>query len=89
MSDKKLVFKTTKTLADFKAQANIKEIEILKNPNTNKLFFTTELGSGAVSNSFDKNEDVYISLVHPKGDSSNQFLMIHNKGAGATVEYKL
>lgn len=80
--DRTLEFISTYTVAEFKQLFEVVRIEIIKNPNTGKLFFNCNSGtrgkiSGPVGADYSSNPA--ISLV--KGDDEEQFFMLHKKGS--------
>ena len=49
MSEKKLIFKETLTVEQFKAAQNVARIDVRKSPESGKLFFTYGSKVGAVA----------------------------------------
>jgi hypothetical protein len=82
METAKLVFHKTLSIADFKALNNNNSIEVIKNPNTSKLFFTCGAIIGATS--ADYKENPCVSLV--SGSDSVDFWMLHKKATTNTVD---
>lgn len=80
--ENKLKFIKTLSVADFKAQNNNNGIDIIKNPNTDKLFFTCGHTTGAVSS--DYKESPCVSLV--VGTDDVEFWLIHKKATANTVD---
>jgi hypothetical protein len=78
-----LIFHKTLSIADFKASNNNNAIEIIKNPNTSKLFFVCGSITGAVSPEY--KEAPCMSLVS-SDEQPEEFWMLHKKSAGNTVD---
>ena len=75
MSD--LNFIRTFSIPAWKTSNSVSEIEIIENPNTGKLFFSTDNGiTGAVT---EFNGEIAISQV--AGSDGVEFFMIHKKGS--------
>ena len=76
MSD--LKFTNSKSIANFKEVNNINLIRFIKNPKTNKVFFTCDNGmSGKISDTA-KDADVKDMMISTCNDEENgEFLMIH------------
>jgi hypothetical protein len=82
-----LDFLQTWSVEDFKAQRNVKSIEIKRNESTGKCFFSYGTGlSGAVSAKFEQEgiKDPVISEVSSP-ETGNVFLLLHARGEGATL----
>lgn len=77
--DNKLNFIDTLTVEQFKDQQHVKEIQVRKNPNTGKLFFTYGSKTGAVSTKGIPTHPM-ISLV--EGNEGEQFYLLHEEGQG-------
>lgn len=74
-----LQFIDTLTVEQFKAEKQVNKIQVKKNPNTGKLFFTFGAKTGAVA-ARGIPEHPMISLVQtPEGD---QFYLLHNESTG-------
>jgi hypothetical protein len=82
-----LVFISTIHLGDFKDAQGVGTIDILRNPETGKMFFAAGATTGAVSKRLDTNEDIYVSLV--RGDDGAEFYLMHNRGAEIEVVAKV
>ena len=73
-----------KTLPNFKILAGSEKFNIIRNPKTNKTFFSCGDISGAVSSNFNsKAGNIEVVQVHPKElvnpSDSDIFWMIHNR----------
>jgi len=83
-----LVFTTTWSVQEFKANQGITQIEIKRNEKTGKLFFDYKFGSGACSKRAETGEmdNPVISEV-VSATTGEQFYLLHQKGegGGATV----
>lgn len=82
-----LQFGRQMSIAAFKAEHNVNAIDIVRNPNTNKLFFTSPDDSdlsGAVSEGW-KADPVFSWVTAPATtDKPKQsFWMLHKKGSGS------
>jgi len=83
MNKDTLNFSQTRTVEKFKSDHGVTDIQVIKNPHTNKLFFTSPEDSdvsGKVSKSIDWDDDLRISQCTDK-ESGDTFFMLHNKGA--------
>lgn len=81
MANSDLTFMRTLSPSKFKTEKDISTIQIVKNPNTGKLFFTSKDDSsisGPVSGSW--KEDPAFSEV--RGDEGEVFWMLHKRGSG-------
>lgn len=69
---------------DFKRETGTAAIEVKRNPNTGKLFFTYGKETGAVSDSFntENTENTVISEVCSE-ETGDTFFLLHNLGKGA------
>ncbi len=74
-----LTFNETLTVEQFKAQMNVSKIEVKKNPNTNKLFFTYGSKTGAVAV---KGIPSNPMLSNVTGDDGSEFWLLHEEGQG-------
>ena len=72
-----LIFVSTISLADFKDQQGVSTVDIIKNPNTDKLFFSTGSSTGAVSTKLDTDKVINVSLV--RTEDGVEFYLMHNK----------
>ena len=77
-----LVFHSTLSLADYKAQNGISSIKVIKNPNTEKTFWTDGTTSGAISSKVDYKQPLVISSV--TGEEGD-FLLLHNEATDNVV----
>ena len=74
-----LQFIDTLTVEQFKAEKRVNKIQVKKNPNTGKLFFTFGAKTGAVA-AKGIPEHPMISLVQAPG--GDQFYLLHNESTG-------
>jgi hypothetical protein len=72
-------FHATMTVAQFKSAKNTDTLQIIKNPNTGKLFMADDAGNvlGAVAPTY-KDGTPVVSEV--SGDDGNLFFLLHKKG---------
>ena len=77
-TNKNLQFLGTLTVEQFKAEKRVDKIQVKKNPNTGKLFFTFGAKTGAVAAKGVPSHPM-ISLV--KGDEE-EFYLLHEEGQG-------
>jgi hypothetical protein len=80
-----LVFSNSKTIGQFKADNNVSKIDIVKNPKTEKIFFSYVGGSGAVSSKWVRSEVSIISTVSDR-ETGETFLMLHNEGVSNVID---
>lgn len=74
-----LQFIDTLTVEQFKAEKRVDKIQVKKNPNTGKLFFTFGAKTGAVAAKGVPSHPM-ISLV--QGREGGQFYLLHEEGTG-------
>lgn len=74
-----LTFNETLTVEQFKAQMNVSKIEVKKNPQTSKLFFTYGSKTGAVAV---KGIPSNPMLSNVTGDEGASFWLLHEEGQG-------
>lgn len=74
-----LQFINTLTVEQFKAEKRVDKIQVKKNPNTNKLFFTFGAKTGAVAAKGVPSHPM-ISLV--QGREGDEFYLLHEEGTG-------
>lgn len=79
MATNNLEFLDTLTVEQFKAEKRVDKIQVKKNPNTGKLFFTFGAKTGAVTAKGVPSHPM-ISLV--KGDEGEEFYLLHEEGQG-------
>lgn len=82
--EKNLIFNDTLTVEQFKAKMNVSRIDVKKNPNTGKLFFTFGAKTGAVAA---KGIPQHPMFSFVKGDPTPQnpegtFWLLHEEGQG-------
>lgn len=80
-----LKFKTTMSIAEFKASTGTTIIDVYKNPNTGKTAFSTDNGAvkGAVAGDFEEIKlRPAISLV--EGDQG-EFFLLHKRSESNTI----
>lgn len=75
MSQSQLSFSNTYTVNDFKAFNHNNTIDVVKNPNTGKMFFQCGSIRGAVAKEIDFSREVKISEV---SGSEGAFFLMHN-----------
>lgn len=80
METNNLQFLDTLTVSQFKAEKRVEKLQVKKNPNTGKLFFTFGAKTGAVS-SKGIPEHPMVSLV--EGSDGEQFYLLHEEGKGS------
>lgn len=74
-----LTFNETLTVEQFKAQMHVNKLEVRKNPETNKLFFTYGAKTGAVATKGIPSHPMLSNVTTPEGDS---FWLLHEEGQG-------
>jgi len=79
-----LSFVATYTVAEFKDLYNVSKIDIIKNPNGGKLFFTANTGigttiKGAVSEGYKENPAISKVIL----DDNSEMFLIHKRGEGS------
>lgn len=79
-TNKNLEFLDTLTVEQFKAEKHVDKIQVKKNPNTGKLFFTFGAKTGAVAAKGVPNHPM-ISYV--RGSEGDQFYLLHEEGQGS------
>lgn len=84
MAANNLEFLDTLTVEQFKAEKRVDKIQVKKNPNTGKLFFTFGAKTGAVAQ---KGVPTHPMISHVKGDPtpenpSGEFYLLHEEGQG-------
>lgn len=77
--EKNLVFNETLTVEQFKAAQNVSRIDVKKNPNTGKLFFTFGSKTGAVAV---KGIPSHPMLSNVTGSDGSSFWLLHEEGQG-------
>ena len=78
-----LKFIETMSVAEFKAQKEVKKINVKQNPQTGKCFFVYGCETGAVSDKFANGEitnPVISQVCSP--ETGDMFYMLHQKGDG-------
>ncbi len=78
-----LKFIETMSVAEFKAQKEVKKIDVKQNPQTGKCFFVYGCETGAVSDKFANGEitnPVISQVCSP--ETGDMFYMLHQKGDG-------
>lgn len=80
-----LSFSNPRTISQFRADNNISKIDIVKNPKTDKIFFSYVGGSGAVSTKWVKSEVSIVSTVTDT-ETGVTFLMLHNEGVSNVID---
>lgn len=74
-----LIFNETLTVEQFKAQMNVQKLDVKRNPETGKLFFTYGAKTGAVATKGIPQHPMLSSVTTPEGDS---FWLLHEEGNG-------
>lgn len=74
-----LVFNETLTVEQFKSEMNVSRIDVRKNPQTGKLFFTYGAKTGAVSL---KGIPAHPMVSNVTGDDGQSFWLLHEEGQG-------
>ena len=77
--EKNLTFNETLTVEQFKAAMNVSRIDVKKNPNTNKLFFTYGAKTGAVAA---KGIPQHPMLSNVTGSDGSSFWLLHEESQG-------
>ena len=77
--EKNLTFNETLTVEQFKAAMNVSRIDVKKNPNTNKLFFTYGAKAGAVAA---KGIPQHPMLSNVTGSDGSSFWLLHEESQG-------
>ena len=75
MTQSSLSFNNTYSVQDFKAFNHDNKIDVVKNPNTGKLFFQCGSIRGAVASEIDFHKEVKISEVE---GNEGAFFLMHN-----------
>lgn len=78
--EKKLVFNETLTVEQFKEEMKVSRIDVKKNPNTGKLFFTYGTKTGAVAVKGIPERPMLSNVTTPDGSN---FWLLHEEGKGA------
>ena len=79
MAQGNLTFNETLTVEQFKAKMNVSRIDVRKNPNTGKLFFTYGTQTGAVSLN---GIPAHPMLSNVTGSDGSSFWLLHEEGQG-------
>jgi hypothetical protein len=81
----KLNFLRKLSLREFSAETKATSLNVVKNPKTGKIFFSTNIAgiSGKVSNKYDANKDSVLSEC--SDDEGEVFWMLHNPGEAVNV----
>ena len=79
MAQGNLTFNETLTVEQFKSQMGVSRIDVRKNPNTDKLFFTYGSQIGAVSL---KGIPTHPMLSNVTGSDGSSFWLLHEEGQG-------
>lgn len=74
-----LTFNETLTVEQFKAKHNVSRIDVKRNPNTSKLFFTYGAKTGAVAV---KGIPQHPMLSNVTGSDGTSFWLLHEEGQG-------
>ena len=76
----KLTFNETLTVEQFKSEMKVSRIEVKRNPDTGKLFFTYGSKTGAVAVKGIPSNPMLSNVTTPEGDS---FWLLHEESQGA------
>lgn len=80
------IFVRTMSVEAFKNELQCNEIQVIKNPNTGKLFFVTDNGaSGKVSTKFEDISSEAKSISKCKDKNGEEFWMLHKQNQENTV----
>ncbi len=77
-----LKFTKSVSLNRFKALMGINKINVVKNPHTDKVFFTSPEDSeirGTIANTIDYSKELMVSTM-VDSETGSTFLMLHNAG---------
>ena len=74
-----LTFNETLTVEQFKREMAVSRIDVKKNPQTNKLFFTYGAKTGAVAT---KGIPQHPMLSNVTGSDGSSFWLLHEEGQG-------
>ena len=77
--EKNLIFNDTLTVEQFKERMKVSHIDVKKNPNTGKLFFTYGAKTGAVAV---KGIPAHPMLSNVTGSDGSNFWLLHEEGQG-------
>ena len=77
-----LKFIETFTVNQFKSKMQVESLNVKRNPNTGKLFFTYGAKIGAVSSKGIPNKPMVSEVCGADGES---FYLLHNEGEGAAT----
>lgn len=80
--DNNLIFNETRTVEEFKGLMNVSRIDVRKNPETGKLFFTYGGKTGAVAVNGIPKHPMLSNVTTPDGAN---FWLLHEEGKGAPV----
>lgn len=75
----KLTFNETLTVEQFKSQMMVSRIEVKRNPDTGKLFFTYGSKTGAVAVKGIPSNPMLSNVTTPEGDT---FWLLHEESQG-------
>ena len=77
--EKNLVFNETLTVEQFKTRTQVNKVEVKRNPNTGKLFFTYGAKTGAVALAGIPTHPMISNVSTPEGEN---FWLLHEEGNG-------
>jgi hypothetical protein len=79
-----LKFLKTYSVKEFKEKYNVEKIEVLKNPQTGKNFFSYGFETGAVSEKFESTGKLDVPVISEvcSAETGDTFYMLHEKGKG-------
>ena len=79
MAKKTLEFLETYSVGQFKSEINVESVDIIKNPQTDKVFFSAGKVTGAVGDGYKENP--VFSRV--RGDDGEEFWLLHKRTSTA------
>lgn len=79
MEERNLVFNETLTVEQFKSKQHVSRVDVKKNPNTGKLFFTYGAETGAVAKAGIPQNPMFSNVTTSEGES---FWLLHEEGKG-------
>lgn len=84
--ERNLKFLKTISVADFKVQHNVEQIEIKRNEHTGKCFFVYGFETGACSKKVETGE-LTIPVISEVclADTGDMFFLLHQRGEGGAV----
>lgn len=74
-----LIFNDTLTVEQFKSHMNVSRVDVKRNPNTGKLFFTYGSKTGAVASKGIPQNPMFSNVT---GEDGSNFWLLHEEGTG-------